>query len=56
MPTFGVNDLDDARAQLEAKDVRVDGDTKEVPGMVKLATFCDPDGNAMMLFQDLSGG
>jgi hypothetical protein len=33
--------------------VKFDGPTQEIPGMVKLATFFDPDGNAMMFFQDL---
>ena len=55
VPTFGVNDIDAARAELESKDVRFDGETMEIPGMVKLATFYDPDGNTLMLFQDLSG-
>ncbi len=55
VPTFGVEDIDKARGMLEAKDVRFDGETREIPGMVKLATFFDPDGNAFMLFQDLSG-
>ena len=55
VPTFGVNDIDAARAELESNDVRFDGETMEIPGMVKLATFYDPDGNTLMLFQDLSG-
>ncbi len=55
VPTFGVNDIDAARAELVSKDVRFDGETMEIPGMVKLATFYDPDGNTLMLFQDLSG-
>jgi len=53
-PTFGVRDLDAARAQLEARDVRFDGDTFEIEGMVRLATFYDPDGNAFMLAQNLA--
>lgn len=53
VPTFGVKDIEAARKILEGKDVRFDGKTQEIPGMVKLATFFDPDGNAMMLFQDL---
>jgi catechol 2,3-dioxygenase-like lactoylglutathione lyase family enzyme len=53
VPTFGVKDIAKARAQLEAKKVKFDGPTKEYPGMVKLATFFDPDGHALMLFQDL---
>jgi predicted enzyme related to lactoylglutathione lyase len=53
VPTFGVKDIAKARALLESKKVRFDGPTNEIPGMVKLATFFDPDGNALMLFQDL---
>jgi catechol 2,3-dioxygenase-like lactoylglutathione lyase family enzyme len=54
--TFGVADIDAARATLEAHDVRFDGDTSEVTGMVRLATFYDPDGNTFMLAQRLDGG
>ncbi len=50
---FGVADVDSARAQLEAKDVRFDGETQTIPDMVKLATFFDPDGNTFMLAEDL---
>lgn len=53
VPTFGVVDIDAARAEMEKADVRFDGDTIEIPGMVKLATFYDPDGNALMLSQSL---
>lgn len=53
--TFGVKDIDAARATLEAKKVRFDGATQTIPGMVRLATFFDPDGNALMLYQDLAG-
>jgi CreA protein len=53
-PTFGVLDIDAARKHLESKDVRFDGDTYEIEGMVKLATFYDPDGNSFMLAQSLS--
>lgn len=55
VPTFGVKNIDAARKSLESHKVRFDGPTHEFPGMVKLATFFDPDGNALMLFQDLSG-
>ena len=54
--TFGVADIDAARGHLEAQDVRFDGETSEVPGMVRLATFYDPDGNSFMLAQRLDGG
>ena len=50
---FGVADIDAARVELEAKGVVFDGDTRELPGMVKLATFFDPDGNRYMLAQSL---
>jgi len=53
-PTFGVLDIDAARKYLESKDVSFDGDTYEIEGMVKLATFYDPDGNSFMLAQSLS--
>src|SRR5579864_1239521 len=52
-PTFRVVDIEDARGHLEQHGVRFDGDTNEVPGMVKLATFYDPDGNPWMLAQVL---
>lgn len=53
VPVFGVVDLDGVRKSLEAQAVRFDGDTQVIPGMVKLATFFDPDGNALMLSQSL---
>jgi CreA protein len=52
-PTFGVKDIDEARSSLESKGVRFDGETQDVGGMVKLATFFDPDGNSFMLAQVL---
>lgn len=55
MPVFGVTDIAAARAELEGKGVRFQGDTVELPGMVKLATFVDLDGNAYMLAQSLAG-
>ena len=52
--TWGTSDLHAHRAALESRDVRFDGETQEVPGMVRLATFFDPDGNRHMLAQDLT--
>lgn len=52
--TWGVKEIDGARGALEKKDVRFDGPTLTIPGMVRLATFFDPDGNKHMLYQDLS--
>lgn len=53
-PTFGVEDVDTAKAVLAEKDVRMDGDVMVIEGMVKLITFFDPDGNTLMFFEDLS--
>lgn len=53
VPTFGVKDIDAARQELEKADVRFEGKTMEIPNMVKLATFYDPDGNTLMLSQSL---
>ena len=51
--TFGVRNIESARKQLEAKKVRFDAPTQVIEGMVKLATFFDPDGNTLMLYEDL---
>jgi len=56
VPVWGVKDIDEARGYLEDRKVRFDGPTVELPGMVKLATFYDPDGNAWMLAQSLRQG
>ena len=55
VPVFGVEDITTARAALEAESVSFDGETMTIDGMVSLATFFDPDNNALMLAQDLSG-
>lgn len=55
VPVFGVEDIDAARSALEGADVKFDGPTDVVEGMVKTATFYDPDGNALMLAEDLTG-
>lgn len=54
VPVFGVADIAGARAALENVDVKFDGETETIEGMVSTATFYDPDGNALMLAQDLS--
>jgi predicted enzyme related to lactoylglutathione lyase len=51
--TFGVKDIDHARRMIEAKGVAFTGPTEEIPGVVRLATFADPDGNRIMLYQSL---
>ncbi|GAA6155824.1 hypothetical protein NBRC116588_12970 [Pyruvatibacter sp. HU-CL02332] len=54
VPVFGVADIAVARAALEKVDVSFDGATETIEGMVSTATFYDPDGNALMLAQDLT--
>ncbi|MEP2532624.1 VOC family protein [Shimia sp.] len=56
VPVFGIADLDSARQRLEQAKVKFDGETEVVEGMVKTATFYDPDGNALMLAEDLTIG
>ena len=51
---WGVKDIVEAKAQLDAHRVKQDGDIQVVPDMVKLITFYDPDGNAMMFAQSLA--
>lgn len=50
---WGVQSVDEARAVIEAKGVRFDGPSREFGGMVKLATFFDPDGNTLMFYENL---
>lgn len=52
--TFGVMDIEAAKAVLDSAGVRQDGPIQDIPGMVRLLTFYDPDGNALMLYQDLA--
>jgi len=54
VPVFGIADIVKARKSLEAAGVKFDGATETIEGMVSTATFYDPDGNALMLAQDLS--
>lgn len=51
--TFGVADIEAAKAMLDARGIRQDGDIQEIAGMVKLLTFFDPDGNALMFYEIL---
>jgi predicted enzyme related to lactoylglutathione lyase len=50
---LNVADIVAARSELEAKGVKFDGPNDELPGLVILATFRDPDGNGFMLAQSL---
>jgi len=53
---FEVADIDAAKAHLDAEGVRQDGDIQHIPGLVKLITFYDPDGNAFMFSQSEMAG
>jgi predicted enzyme related to lactoylglutathione lyase len=50
---WGVSDINAAKAHLDAHNVRQDGDIQHIPGLVRLITLYDPDGNAMMLSENL---
>ena len=52
VPTFGVHDIGAAIAHLREHDVKVE-DWHEIPDMVRLSTFFDPDGTPWMLAQTL---
>lgn len=48
-----VADIEAERKRLEARGVKFEGETEEVPGIVKLATFRDPSNNRLQLAQPL---
>ena len=52
--TFGVADIEAAKAELDRHGIRQDGPIQDIPDMVRLLTFYDPDDNALMFYQDLS--
>ena len=54
VPVFETADLDRDREVLENASIRFDGPTVVIEGMVKTATLYDPDGNALMLAEDLA--
>jgi len=51
--TFGVTDIEAAKAALDAHAVRQDGPIRDIPNMVRLLTFFDPDDNALMFYQEI---
>jgi len=53
-PTFGVKDIEAAKASLESDDVRIDGEIITIENMVSLLTFYDVDGNTLMFAQLLA--
>lgn len=55
MPVFGVDNFDESKEALAKAGVKFDGETIEIEGMVKLIGLFDPDGNGLMIAEDLSG-
>jgi CreA protein len=53
VPTFGVEDIQAAKAHIESKDGTFEGEPYDIADQVKLVTFYDPDGNPFMLAQVL---
>lgn len=51
--TFGVTDIEAAKAALDAEGIGQDGPIQDIEGMVRLLTFYDPDDNALMFYQDI---
>ena len=52
--TFGVTDIEAAKAALDTAGIRQDGPIQDIPDMVRLLTFYDPSDNALMFYQDIS--
>lgn len=48
---WSVADIEAVKASLDAHGVEQDGPIQHIEGLVKLLTFFDPDGNAMMFAQ-----
>lgn len=51
-PTFGTDDIEAAKAELDNRGIRQDGPIQEIPNLVRLLTFFDPDDNALMFYQE----
>lgn len=52
--SFGVKDVALAQQWLVKKQAKLEGDVIEIPGVVKLLYFHDPDGNRLMFYQPTS--
>ena len=50
--TIGVTDILAAKTALDRHGVRQDGAIREIPGLVRLLTFYDPDDNALMFYEE----
>lgn len=51
--TMTVEDIEQSRKSMEEKGTRFVGETIEIPGNVKMATFLDSDGNVFQLVQEI---
>ena len=49
--TFGVEDIEAAKDELDRHQVRQDGPIRDIPGLVRLLTFYDPDDNALVFYE-----
>ena len=54
-PTFGTTDMEAAKTELDARGIRQDGPIQDIPNLVRLLTFYDRDGNALMFYEQLPG-
>jgi CreA protein len=53
VPVLYVDNIEAAKADLEERGVIFEGEIYVVPELVKIATFYDPDGNRLQLYQNL---
>ena len=53
---LAVEDLARTQAELSERGARFEGEVREVPGVVRIATLRDPDGNRLQLCQTLIKG
>ncbi len=51
--TFTVDDIEQTKAEFEAKGVVFASEIIEIPSIVKMALFVDPDGNKFQLVENL---
>ena len=54
-PTFGTDDIEASKAELDNRGIRQDGPIQDIPNLVRLLTFFDPDDNALMFYQETRG-
>ena len=53
VPVLYVDDIEKAKQELEEKGVIFENEIYIVPELVKIATFYDPDGNKLQLYQNI---